>query len=109
MAPASSIVLIRSSTAIAKGASGVTRRAGTTSRALPFRIQWSAGYSLDLDKRIAARTIGQERVAKEMRGAVIRFVQDPLGLASEKGGVAYMSPREPLGMRLMEDISTIGA
>ena len=42
-----------------------------------------AGYSLDLDRRVATRTIGQEEVAKEMRGAVIRFVEAPLGLAPE--------------------------
>jgi hypothetical protein len=59
-----------------------------------------AGYSLDLDSRVATRTVGQEEVAKEMRGAVIRFVQDPLGLAPEtavKGSrlVGHMDPEEP--------------
>ena len=72
-----------------------------------------ASYSLDLDRRVATRTIGQEEVAKEMRGAVIRFVQDPLGLASEtasKGGrlAGYMNPEEPLGTRMIEGISAVG-
>jgi hypothetical protein len=43
-----------------------------------------ASYSLDLDSKVATRTIGQEEnVRREMRGAVIRFMQDPLGLAPE--------------------------
>jgi hypothetical protein len=72
-----------------------------------------AGYSLNLDRRVATRTIGQEEVAKEMRGAVIRFVQDPLGLAPEtagKGGrlAGYMNPKEPLGTRMIEGIPTVG-
>ena len=72
-----------------------------------------AGYSLALDRRTATRTIGQEEVAKEMRGTVIRFVQDPLGLAPEtagKGGrlVGYMNPVEPLGTRMIEGIPAVG-
>jgi hypothetical protein len=69
-----------------------------------------ASYSLDLARRVATRTIGQEQVAKEMRGAVIRFVQDPLGLASEKGSkvTGYWNPEEPLGTRMMEGISAVG-
>jgi hypothetical protein len=69
-----------------------------------------AGYSLDLDRRVATRTIGQEEVRKEMRGAVIRFVQDPLGLASEKGSklTGYVNPEEPLGTRMIEGISAVG-
>jgi hypothetical protein len=70
-----------------------------------------ASYSLDLDRKVATRTIGQEfEVAKKMRGAVIRFVQDPLGLASEKGSklTGYMSPVEPLGTRMIEGISAVG-
>lgn len=72
-----------------------------------------AGYSLDLDRRVATRTIGQEEVAKEMRGAVIRFVQDPLGLAPEtagKGGkiIGYVNPVESLGTRMIEGISAVG-
>jgi hypothetical protein len=67
-----------------------------------------AGYSLDLDKRVATRTIGQEEVRMEMRGAVIRFVQDPLGLASEKGSEMYTSAKDPLGTRMLEGISAVG-
>jgi hypothetical protein len=73
-----------------------------------------ASYSLDLEKRVATRTIGQENVAKEMGGAVIRFVQEPLGLASEsarngaRSGVSFMNPAESLGTRMMEGISAIG-
>jgi hypothetical protein len=69
-----------------------------------------AGYSLDLDRRVATRTIGQEEVAKEMRGSVIRFVQDPLGLASETAGtgITYRNPEQPLGTRMIEGISTVG-
>lgn len=72
-----------------------------------------AGYSLDLDRRIATRTIGQEQVARQMRGAVIRFVQDPLGLAPETAGrggklVGSMNPEEPLGTRMIEGISAVG-
>ncbi len=69
-----------------------------------------AGYSLDLDKRVATRTIGPDEVAKEMRGAAIRFVQDPLGLAPETGlsGVKYMNPLESLGTRMIEGILTVG-
>jgi hypothetical protein len=73
-----------------------------------------ASYSLDLEKRVATRTIGQENVAKEMGGAVIRFVQEPLGLASEsarngaRSGVSFMNPAESLGTRMMEGISAVG-
>ena len=72
-----------------------------------------AGYSLDLDRRVATRTSGQEEVEREMRGAVIRFVQDPLGLAPEtaaKGSrlVGYAKPEESLGTRMIEGISAVG-
>jgi hypothetical protein len=69
-----------------------------------------SGYSLDLDRRVATRTVGQEEVRKEMRGAVIRFVQDPMGLASEKGGklTGFLNPVEPLGTRMIEGISAVG-
>jgi hypothetical protein len=72
-----------------------------------------ASYALDLDRRIATRTVGQEEVAKEIRGAVIRFVQDPLGLAPETAGkgsklTGYMNPEEPLGTRMIEGISAVG-
>lgn len=72
-----------------------------------------ASYSLDLDRRIATRTVGQEGVAKEMHGAVIRFVEGPLGLPPEvaaKGGrfVGYLGPDVPLGTRMMEGIPAVG-
>jgi hypothetical protein len=72
-----------------------------------------AGYELDLDRKIAIRSIGQEEVAKEMRGAAIRFVQDPLGLAPEpasRGGrlAGTMNPEEPLGTRMIEGIPAVG-
>src|ERR1700733_10218091 len=72
-----------------------------------------AGYSLDLDRQIATRTIGQQEVAREMRGAAIRFVQNPLGLASEttgKGGrlAGIMNPVESLGTRMIEGIPVVG-
>ena len=71
-----------------------------------------AGYSLDLDRRVATRSVGQEEVTKEMRGTVIRFMQDPLGLAQEtrKGSrlVGTVNPEEPLGTRMMEGISAVG-
>jgi hypothetical protein len=69
-----------------------------------------AGYALDLDRRVATRTIGQEEVAKEMRGAVVRFVRDPLGLASETGstGVTFWNPEKSLGTRMIEGIAAVG-
>lgn len=72
-----------------------------------------AGYSFDLDSRIATRTIGQREVAKEMRGAVVRFVQDPLDLPAEpaaKGGrlVGFPEPEVPLGTRMIEGIPAVG-
>jgi hypothetical protein len=69
-----------------------------------------AGYSLDLDRRVATRTIGPDEVAKEMRGAGIRFAPNPLGLAPEsaKEGVRFMNPPESLGTRMMEGISAVG-
>jgi hypothetical protein len=72
-----------------------------------------AGYSLDLDTKVATRTIGQEEVRKEMRGAVVRFVQDPLGLASETAGTGsklagFANPAESLGTRKIEGISAVG-
>jgi hypothetical protein len=67
-----------------------------------------ASYSLDLDRKVATRTIGQEEVRKEMHGAVIRFVQDPLGLASQMGSVAYVSAKDALGTRVIEGISAAG-
>jgi hypothetical protein len=69
-----------------------------------------ASYALDLDRRVATRTIGQEEVGKEMRGTVIRFVQDPLGLKSQTAGtgITYMNPVESLGTRMMEGIPAVG-
>ena len=72
-----------------------------------------AGYSLDLARRVATRTVGQDEVRKEMRGAVIRFVQDPLGLAPETAGkgsklTGHFNPEEPLGTRVMEGIPAVG-
>jgi hypothetical protein len=48
-----------------------------------------------------------------MRGAVVRFVQDPLGLAAgnaSKGGklVGYMNPEEPFGTGTIEGIPAVG-
>jgi hypothetical protein len=72
-----------------------------------------ASYSLDLKKKIAKRTIGQEGVEMEMQGAVVRFIQDPSGLASEtftKGGLStgYAEPEVPLGTRMIEGILAVG-
>jgi hypothetical protein len=70
-----------------------------------------AGYSLDLGRKVATRTIGQERVGKEMRGAVVRFVQDhPTDSAPEKGSkiTGHMNPEEQLGTRMIEGISAVG-
>lgn len=72
-----------------------------------------ASYSLDLDKRIATRTVGREGVAKDMRGTVIRFSQEPVALplspaAREARIVGYRGPEVPLGMRMIEGISTVG-
>ena len=73
-----------------------------------------ASYALDLDKMVATRTIGQElQVARGLRGAVVRFVQAPSGLAPEpvaKGGrlAGYTEPEVPLGTRMMEGIPAVG-
>jgi hypothetical protein len=72
-----------------------------------------AGYSLDLDRRVATRTIGPDEVRNEMRGAAVRFVKAPLDLRSETkimGGrsIGSMNPEEPLGTRMIEGISTVG-